>query len=223
MEKNSSLRETRAPLSLNKERGTCENTRYRRSGLCSGQVRIKTQTEQYSQSKVLQRRRWQRQNSRTNLMNYINQTKLQTCSSKARPPYAWGDMIHPSVSVPVSCASSACTLFLCVPRHQEIREVLREARRSGQSSVAPRRRADWRGLVCPFRCNVVAGGAGGGTFRGLVLQRNEVRDLREHRDCSQFLRGICSVNWKRARGAFQRSNDICVVFVVDRDTQANDR
>ena len=89
-------------------------------------------------------------------------------------------------------------IVFCVPRHQEIREVLREARRSGQSSVAPRRRADWSGLVCPFRCNVVAGGAGGGTFRSLVLQRNEVRDLREHRDCSQFLRGICSVKWKRA-------------------------
>ena len=36
------------------------------------------------------------------------------------------------------------------------------------------------GGLHPFRCNVVAVGDGGRGFRGLVLQRNEVRDLREH-------------------------------------------
>ena len=87
-------------------------------------------------------------------------------------------MIHPSASVPLSCALSACTL-LFVPRHQEIREVLREARRSGQRSVGRRRCADWCGLLYPFRCNVVVVGTGGEAFRSLVLQRNEVRDLEE--------------------------------------------
>ena len=36
------------------------------------------------------------------------------------------------------------------------------------------------GLLHPLRCNVVAVGDGGKGLRGLVLQRNEVRDLREH-------------------------------------------
>ena len=36
------------------------------------------------------------------------------------------------------------------------------------------------GGLHPFRCNVVAVGDGGRGFRGLVLQRKEVRDLREH-------------------------------------------
>ena len=87
-------------------------------------------------------------------------------------------MIHPSVSVPVSCALSASTLFL---RPTSLRD----------KGSAPRGETQWAKFCCstqlrrleripPFRCNVVAVEAGGGAFRSVVLQRNEARDLREH-------------------------------------------
>ena len=80
------------------------------------------------------------------------------------------------------CARILCVLclfFVFVPRQHVVKVTLREARRCGQSSVARRLCAERSGLLHPFRCNVVAVGAGGGSLCSLVLQRNEARALRE--------------------------------------------
>ena len=54
--------------------------------------------------------------------------------------------------------------------------LLREARRCGQSSVAPRRCAERSGVLSLFRFNVVAVGAGGGFQKRRELCENTGMD-----------------------------------------------
>ena len=67
------------------------------------------------------------------------------------------------------------------------------------------------------------------TLRSLVLQRNEARALREHRDGLQLFwrAGFDGVETPLLecifQMSFQRSTDLCVAVVVNRDIEANER
>ena len=120
-------------------------------------------------------------------------------------------------------------LCFCPTSLSGAKATLREARRCGQSSVARRRCAERNELLYPSRCNGVAVGAVGGTLRSLVLQRNEARALREHWDGLQLLWrvGFDEVETSLLecvfQGSFQRFTDLCIVGVVNRDIESNDR
>ena len=109
----------------------------------------------------------------------------------------------PSQCAPARIVCVVCLFLVFAPRHQEIKVTLREMRQRGQSSVARRRCAERSELLYPFRCNVVTVGAGGGTLRCLVLQRNEARALREHGHGLQLL-------WRAGLDEVQKSLLECI-------------
>ena len=77
-------------------------------------------------------------------------------------------MIGPSVIAFLSCASSVVFMSF-VSRHQVLRALIGEGKRSGQSSLVRRGCAEWSEFVYPFRCNEVIAVVGGGFGRRVAM------------------------------------------------------